>query len=135
MSRQPRRRGNMLSEYLFTFPLLLLLVAGGFEFGWAILRSVQIDHAARLGVRTASLSGATQVDIEDRINAALSRAGISGHSIEFEPADPESTEAGELVTVRISVPYENLRLLGFGKWFPQPTTLHGRASMIREPDA
>lgn len=135
MTPRTRRRGSQSSEFLFTFPLLLLLVAGGLEYGWAILRSVQLDHAARVGAREAALSGATAIAVEDRVNAALLNAGISGGTVEIDPPDPDATEPGEVITIRVEVPYEKVRLLGIGDWLPQPTALRGRASMVREPNS
>ena len=57
--KRPFRRGVESIELMLALPVLLLVIFAGFEYGWAILRSIQLDHAARVGAREAALSGAT----------------------------------------------------------------------------
>ena len=47
------RRGIESIELLIGLPILLLVVAAGIEYGWVVLRSSQLDHAARVGARAA----------------------------------------------------------------------------------
>ena len=50
--KRPRpvlRRGIETIELAICLPVLLLVTFAGFEYGWLVLRSMQIDQAARAG--------------------------------------------------------------------------------------
>lgn len=129
------RRGVETIELMLALPVLLLVIFAGFEYGWVILRSIQLDHAARLGARQSALSGATADSIEDSIRASLNGVGIPGAEITLTPPDPSSAAAGTSITVEVQVDYSNVQLLGLSSFMPLPQTLRGRASMVREPDS
>ena len=128
-----RRRGIESIELLLGLPVLLLVVAAGIEYGWMILRSTQLDHAARVGARAASLADADGISVVDRVNDTLNASGIETASIEFLPGDPASIPPGEVVTVLVTLDYSDVGLLGLGSFMPLPENLTGRAAMIREP--
>ena len=129
-----RRRGVETIEVAIALPLLLLVIFAGFEYGWAILRSIQADHAAREGARVAALHGATAGEVEARVQAALGDAGIVDATVAIEPGDPGLVPPGLPVTVRVEAPYRSNRLLGLASLMPLPDELVGRASMVKEPD-
>lgn len=116
-------------------PVLLLVIFGGFEYGWAVLKTVQIDHAARVGARAAALSGASAQQVSDDVQEALQKCGIADATVTLEPSDPGSASAGQAIVVRVEAPYGSNRLLGLSRLMPLPSTLAGRASMVKEPDA
>lgn len=129
------RRGSEAIELMITLPVLLLVIFAGFEYGWAILRSVQLDHAARLGARQAALSGSTPESIEDSIRTSLNGLGMTSATITLTPGDPAAADAGTSVTVEVQVDYANVQLLGLSRLMPLPQSLRGKASMVREPDS
>lgn len=122
-------------EAVVALPVLLLVIFGGFEYGWAVLKTVQIDHAARIGARVAALSGATAAQVSSEVQDALQSCGISNASVTLEPTDPASAAPGQAIVVRIEAPYGSNRLLGLSRIMPLPSTLSGRAAMVKEPDA
>jgi Flp pilus assembly protein TadG len=130
-----QRKGAETAEAAVTLPLVVLVIFAGFEYGWLVLRSMQLDHVARIGARYAVLSGASHQGVQGRVEAALSEAGISGATITITPTDPADAAPGEAVVVRVEVPYASVRLLGLSAIMPLPSSLNGQASMVREPDA
>lgn len=132
-SKVHRRRGIESIELLLGLPILLLVVAAGIEYGWMILRVTQLDHAARVGARAASLADADGSSVVDRVSDTLEASGIETASVEFLPGAPGSIPPGEVITVLISLDYSDESLLGLGSFMPLPDTLRGRAAMIREP--
>ena len=128
-------RGAETIEVAVTLPLVIMVMFCGFEYGWAMVRSVQLDHVARIGAREASMSGATASGVQARVQDALQRAGITGATVTVTPSDLASAQAGDAVKVELEVSYSNVRLLGLGRMMPLPSTLRGQASMVREPDA
>ena len=127
-------RGAECIEAVVTLPIVLIVLFSGFEYGWALLRSVQLDHAARIGARHAALSGSTAMDVQARVDTSLQALGISGAQVVLEPSQPELAAPGTPVSVRIEVPYASVGLLGLDKLMPLPSSLAGQASMVREPE-
>lgn len=128
------RRGSESVEVAVALPLIVVVLFVGLECGWMVLRSVQLDHAARVGAREAALHAATASAVETRIATALQGTGINGASVQIEPADPEMAAPGDVITVRVSVDYSDIHLLGLSAIMPLPHSLEGRASMVREPE-
>ena len=83
-----RRRGIESIELLLGLPILLLVVAAGIEYGWMILRITQLDHAARVGARAASLADADGVSVLAKVNNTLEASGIETAMVDFLPGDP-----------------------------------------------
>jgi Flp pilus assembly protein TadG len=129
------RRGAESVEAAVALPTLLLVLFGGFEYGWAVLKSVQLDHAARIGARAAALSGTSAQDVSNQVQQALNASGIADATITFEPTDPSSAVAGDAIVVKVEAPYASNRLLGLSRLMPLPSRLTGRAAMVKEPDA
>jgi Flp pilus assembly protein TadG len=127
--------GSESVESVVALPVMLLVIFGGFEYGWAVLKTVQIEHAARVGARVASLSGASSQQISDAVQTALQGSGVVDATVTLDPLDPSAASAGTVIEVRVEAPYASNRLLGLSQMMPLPTTLSGSASMIREPDA
>lgn len=132
-----QRRGAETIELAVTLPLLMVVVFTGFEYGWAVLKSIQLDHAAREGAREAALSGATIASVQDRVSTVLTNSGITpgAVSVTMNPNDPGSTSAGSSITVEVQADYAAIQLLGLDRLMPLPSILKGRASMVKEPEA
>lgn len=129
------RRGAEAVELVFAMPILLLVTFAGFEYGWVILRSIQLEHAARIGARESALSGATAESIEATIRTSLTDVGMPDATVTITPADPTAAVAGTSITVEVEVEYASVQLLGLSRLMPLPQSLRGRASMVREPDS
>jgi Flp pilus assembly protein TadG len=128
-------RGSESVESVVALPVMLLVIFGGFEYGWAILKTVQIEHAARVGARVASLSGVSSQQVTEAVQNALQGSGVVDATVTLDPLDPGAASAGTVIEVRVEAPYASNRLLGLSQMMPLPSTLSGSASMIREPDA
>lgn len=134
--RGPRRllRGTETIEVAIALPLVIIVIFSGLEYGWAVLRSVQLDFAARAGAREASLSGATAADVQARVNAALQQIGIDSGTVVLTPSDPSAVPAGTPIKVEVEVDYADVGLIRLGALMPLPQTIKGHASMVREPE-
>ena len=126
-------RGAESAESVVALPLIVIVIFTGLEYGWLALRSVQVDAAARAGARQASMAGVSATSVEDAVSNALRRSGINAGSVTMVPADPSQAEAGEVVSVEVSVVYSEIGLIGLGGLMPLPEALTGRAAMVREP--
>lgn len=131
---QQRTRGAETIEVAIALPLVLLVIFAGCEYGWALLRTIQTDHAAREGARVAALHGVSALEVQQRVQSTLDDAGIAGATVVLQPSDPSSVPVGTPVTVRVNVPYRQNKLLGLASFMPLPEELNGHASMVKEPD-
>lgn len=118
------RRGAAVVEFALVLPVFLLLIFGMVEFGRAIMVQQILVNASREGARQAVLDGSTVSEVANRVNTYLSASVINGATIEYAVngitvADPSVAGFGEAVTVRISVPYNNVN------WMPVPNYLGG----------
>jgi Flp pilus assembly protein TadG len=127
-------RGAETIEMALVLPLFVTLLFSGFEYGWAVLKIIQLDHVASIGARVAALSGSTSAEVENTVNSALSDIGITGSTITLNPQDPANAVFGTPIVVKIETPYSEVQLLGLSGFMPLPASLTGRASMVKEPD-
>ena len=98
-----------------------------------LLKTAQLDHAARVGARAASLADADGATVANRVTDTLIASGIEGATIEVLPGEPGTIPAGSVVTVRIAVDYADASLLGLSSFMPLPSSIQGQAAMVREP--
>ncbi len=120
----------MLIEAAIILPLLLLLILGVIEYGWALLKSQQITNATRQGARIAARPDVTNADIQDTVSALMDSAGISGYELTL-PGDVSSITPGDSLTVTITVPYSSVELAG-APFVPMPSQLKASVTMAKE---
>jgi Flp pilus assembly protein TadG len=100
-------RGQALTEFALTLPILLILVIGIIEFGRGWNAHQVITHAAREGCRRAVVFDptVTEADVEAVIQAAIASA-------HFDPAaavisfDGFKAGSGTVATCRVVLPYQ-----------------------------
>lgn len=125
--KKPERRGAALVEAAVVLPLLLLIVMGIIEFGRAMMVVQLITNGAREGARRAVLDGSTNTIVEQHVKSFLSgaigcNAGDLTVAITLTPDAGNSTtgnevaaaQAGDLVNVNISVPYDKVSYINAG---------------------
>lgn len=115
------RRGGAVVEMAVVSPLLLMMIFGMIEFGYVFMMAQSITNAAREGCRTATLPGATDTDIQNRVSQALAPTGLQVTSSMVTIT--HATTQNPVVQVWVRVPYEQVTLLGvlpsslFAGWF------------------
>ncbi len=134
-----RNRGLVTVEAALLMPLLLLLVFGVIEYGWMFLKASQVTDAARRGARDAILSAVvTDAQVADpSLDPAppavtiLREAGIPVKSDTITVPTGVMPGTGQLVTVVVTVPYQDVDLLHL-PFLPKPRTLRASVSMLKE---
>lgn len=122
-----RKLAGAAVELAVVTPLLLTMLFGIIEFGYAFTVRQSLATAAREGARLASLPGTTDQEIRDRVEEYLLPVGVTASDIEMVRATPDNPT--ELV--RVSVPYEDISLLG-GYFGDIGFNLEGSCSMRKE---
>jgi Flp pilus assembly protein TadG len=116
MSRRPGRkladrvrRGAAVVELAIVSPLLLAMLFGIIEFGWLFTVQHTMVNASREGARVGILQGATVEQIEATTRAFLEPMHLSDR---VTVNITEATEADPFVTVQVTVPREQVSLVG-----------------------
>jgi Flp pilus assembly protein TadG len=131
-------RGAELIEFAIVVPLLLLLLAGIFDFGMMFRTFEAVTNAAREGARVGVLPGYAAEDIEDRIDAYMAVSGLTGAYTVIVDSVPIATGAGTFnaraVTVNYTYQFAVLGTIGaaFGGDF---TTIPLRAVSVMRTEA
>jgi Flp pilus assembly protein TadG len=99
-------RGASLVEFAIVLPLLVLLLFGIIEFGWAFAQNLEVKHIAREVGRLAT--------VDDPDNQILSRT--CGATIaDVQSATPSGgTDPGDTVTVTVTADLQ--QITGFFGW-------------------
>ena len=116
-------RGSELIELAMVTPILMLMLAGIFDFGFLFRSWEIVTNAAREGARVGvlpaySCDAATPDDIQSRVDAYMAAAGIgdpSSYEVNVDNIDVATT-AGTFtacaVTVELTQPLPSLSVIG-----------------------
>jgi Flp pilus assembly protein TadG len=95
-------------EFAVVASVLFPMVLGIIEIGRGLMVVHVLTAAACRGCRTAVIEGRTQSDVATAAQQVLDGAGIKGATITVQvnnaPADPAAAQAGDEITVIVSVP-------------------------------
>jgi Flp pilus assembly protein TadG len=121
-SGRGKRRGAAAVEFALVAPLFFLLIFGMVEFGRMVMIQQVITNASREGARKAVLDGATSASVKSAVVTYMANGGvtISTSNVTLSPTDPASAEAGDPITVTISIPFTQV------SWLPSPMFLGNR---------
>lgn len=113
--RRPRRRksrkGTAIIELAVCLPVIVLLVAGSIECCGLIFLKQTLCAAAYEGVRVAVRNDATPADVTQRAGEVLAARNIQNATIVMNPPAIDTLDAGEEITVTVSAPTANNRVI------------------------
>lgn len=132
-SRRASCRGVAVIEIAIILPLLLLLVLGAIEYSWLFMKSHQITNAARQAARVGAMVDSDSAKVVQAATDALAAGGIDSLNIQItvNPTDVLNLLAGDLLTVEVLIPYNDVSLLQL-PLIPTPTQLRASVSMAKE---
>ncbi len=129
--RLKEKRGVALVETAIVMLLLIFITFGIMEYGWLFHRIQQMNNCARAGARQAVLPDSTPGLVTDAVSILAAGHGIYGYTLTVSPGDIVTLGSGELITVTVAVPYDNVKLIG-GSLFPMPDPLRASVTMAKE---
>jgi Flp pilus assembly protein TadG len=104
-SRWQSERGAELIEFAIVAPMLILLIAGIFDFGMMFRTFEAVTNAAREGARVGVLPGYADADVQTRVDEYIAAAGLGGSYTTTVTADSITTGAGTFATRSVLVDY------------------------------
>jgi len=124
-----QRRAAAIVEFAVVLPLLLTILFGIIEYGWVFMVRQTLQTAAREGCRLAVLqtSVSPYTNVLSRVSSVMSPSGLTTYSVSMTHA----TVANPVETVEISVPYDDVSLMG-GFFGTHNYDLAGTCSMRKE---
>ena len=126
--RNRGERGATLVEFAFVAPLLLLLLLGTVELGWALGLNNDVRHGAREAARLAAVSDPTLATA-----ACNSMDLASGQTIEYEIVSG-SGDTGSTGSVSVTAPAGSLSGAPLISWVI-PATINSTVEFRLEQDA
>ena len=136
--QQPKQRmrtchGVSAVEFAVVMPIITMLIVGAIESARGVMVTHSLQAAAQAGCRIYSVEGTTLAQATAIIDQALSNAGISGHTITFDPSAKSAVDTPlEPVSVDVTIPYANVA------WIPPnflaAATLRGSCVMPADID-
>lgn len=131
--RRASERGAAAVEFALILPILLTLVFGIIEFGWAFGQQVSLGNAAREAARTMAIHwaepGAESEAIDEGLAAAplTPSATIAFSSMECAPTNPDDTPLSVTAVASLEAP----GLTGWLNWLIAPgRVLSAESKMI-----
>jgi Flp pilus assembly protein TadG len=98
-------QGSELIEFALVAPVLILLLAGIFDFGMMFRTFEAVTNAAREGARVGVLPGYANADVQTRVNDYLTVSGLTGPRTITVTAIPQATGAGTFTARSVDVTY------------------------------
>ena len=133
MSRKRRRRdrkGASAVEFAVMAPIFALFVFGIIEFGRTMMVQQVLVNSSRVGARLASMPNQTTSSVVSAAEEYAEGASVTGVNVTVTP-DPSTVTAGDLITVNVSVPFDQVSWLP-SAWFMGGRQLESESVMRRE---
>ncbi|HVS38681.1 MAG TPA: TadE/TadG family type IV pilus assembly protein [Gemmataceae bacterium] len=141
----PRRRaGAAALEFAIACPLLFLIFLGMVEIGRAMMVAGSVANAARVGARSAAVSGGSYSSCTSSVAAVLSDAGlpsgtaptvtVNGVAVTDDASFQAAAVPGATITVQVSLSYSSVSWVpGGGALFMSPgQSISASTTMTRE---
>lgn len=128
--RRRDRQGLAVVELAIYLPLLILLVFGSIDCCTMIYLKHSLTVASYEGARVALQSGSNSGDVTAASATFLAMRQVQGANITTTPANVNSAQPGDVVTVRVSAPCAANAMV-VSKFFGG-TTLASTTTVIKE---
>lgn len=125
--------GSALIEFALLLPVLVVIVLGTIELGWALYIQNTLVDAAREGARIAVTQNVSSIDIVNEVDTIIQNANLTSNnaSITITPTAISLEPRGTAITVAVSLPYNAESILP-SPLFLNGVTLQAQVTMTKE---
>jgi|SRR5579885_2951155 Flp pilus assembly protein TadG len=125
--------GSALIEFALLLPVLITLILGTIEIGWALFVQDTLVDAAREGARVAVTQNVSTTTITASIENLLTNSNLPGDksTVTISPSAVSLQTKGTPITVQVSLPYSDVSILPT-TLFLGSTTLSAQVTMVKE---
>jgi len=124
------RRGAAAVEFAVCLPVVLLVVFGSIQAASMLFLRQATIQAAYEGVKVAVAGTGTDDGVREAAQAVLNGRQLTGVTIDIQPANVDTLDAGTVVEVTISAPSDENTLFPFGLF--SGTIISANAVMVKE---
>jgi Flp pilus assembly protein TadG len=100
--RTAHKKGQSLVEFALVLPILVLIIMGIFDLGWAVYMNNTIANAAREGARVGVIITNQDAAIRARVRSASPGLNLSDSQISITPSPARTFNNPITVTVMIT---------------------------------
>ena len=104
--------GASAVEFALLLPVLMMILFGIIEFGMALYRQAILTNASREGARLGIVPSVTNAEVNTKIDAYLTAAGIAPGTVTRTPPPVLTGGTGSDVKVTLTLPYTYVVLPG-----------------------
>ncbi len=141
-AKQDKEHGVSLVEFVLTLPILVFLIMGAFDLGWAVYANNSVAVSAREGARRAIIVSADNNAVCNAAKRGLQNIPLdctfqngappaNAQGIFVQPQNRPTSYAGKMVTVTVQYLYRPITPL-FTPFLPSGLMLRSAASMMAE---
>lgn len=133
-----RRRGAVVMELALVIPVLALLLLGIVEIGQALNVKVSLTEACRNGCSTGSRPGSTNDKVMNEVRSTLIASGLPANAatvtilVNGVSQDLVSAKSNDQITIVVSIPWNNVSMVGTSRFFPTGSTLSETSTMLKQ---
>jgi hypothetical protein len=129
---QPRklRKGVAAVELAVCLPILFVVVFGGIETCNAIYLKQTATSAAYEAAKISTGSGGTEFAARTRVTEMLASSNLTGGTVNFSPALPDTLSRGTRVVASVSIPTTNN--LGGINLFYRGQSMSASVTMVKQ---
>ena len=125
-----KRWGASATEFAVVAPVFFLMIIGFIEFGRALMVQQVLVNASRVGAREAITAGGTTSSVTALVKSYAESISVPNTNVAVSP-EPTTTVAGQLITVTVSIGYNDISWLP-APWFLGGKTLSASSTMRKE---
>jgi Flp pilus assembly protein TadG len=133
-SHRPQRWGAHVVEFAVVAPVMFLVILGMIEIARGLMVTHLLTNAARQGCRVGVIEGTSTSQITTVVTNTLKNQGISSDTVTVQvndgSADASTAQAGDEITVVVSVPVGKVSWLPFSNYLSG--NLSGKYTLRRE---
>ena len=124
------RRGVAAVEFAVCLPVVLLVVFGSIQAASMLFLRQATIQAAYEGVKVGIRNSGTDDGVREAAQAVLDGRQLTGVTIDIQPSNVDTLDAGTIVDVIVSAPADENTLFPFGLF--KGTIISANAVMVKE---